>query len=216
MIYADLGSILNLIEIQKEAIKNGDNDNGEAYLDITERIAQDMQLTINGMIELIQVKSERFQLKTTNTNITQLVKHIVQNYRFDLEHKGIELHTSLPDHDIFVKLDDVKFRIIIQNLISNAIKFTHKGGKITVSLERHEENIEIKITDTGIGIPEDKQEQIFDEFTVMKRKGTKGEKSVGIGLSIVKKIIEVHNGTIDVVSNPGEGTTFIVKLPVTE
>lgn len=211
-----LGSILNLIEIQRDAIKNGDTDNGEVYLKITERIAQDMRLTINGMIELIQVKSERFQLKTMNTNITKLVKHIVRNYTFDIEHKGIELHTSLPDHDIFVKLDNIKFRLIIQNLMSNAIKFTHKGGKITVSLAQNEKNIEVKISDTGIGIPEDKQEQIFEEFTEMKRKGTKGEKSIGLGLSIVKKITEVHKGKIEVVSSPGKGTMFIVKLPIIE
>lgn len=211
-----LGSILNLFELQKEALSDKDIHNSGVYLDMSNKIADSMRLTINSMIEMIKLKSERFQLQASNTNVTELVQDIILIYKFDMTQKGIMLYNALPEHDIYVKLDKVKFQLIIQNLLSNAIKFTDEGGKITVSLTKNKNNIEVSISDTGIGIPEDKHEQIFDEFTEMKRKGTKGEKSTGLGLSIAKRIIDVHNGQIHVRSSPGKGTTFIVTIPIIE
>jgi signal transduction histidine kinase len=101
---------------------------------------------------------------------------------------------------------------LIDNLISNAIKYTSEGGKATVVVARNGEAIHVEVRDTGVGIPPDEVEKLFTRFF---RASTSGVASgTGLGLSIVKSIVEAHRGTIDVRSTLGEGTTFLVDLPL--
>jgi len=102
---------------------------------------------------------------------------------------------------------------VISNLISNAIKFSNKGGVINIGINELENDVEIFIKDHGIGIPEKMKPMIFNMFTEAKRSGTAGEKSFGLGLSICRQIVENHGGKIWFESKPGEGTTFFIKLP---
>jgi two-component system sensor histidine kinase VicK len=110
-------------------------------------------------------------------------------------------------------LDDNKFMQVINNLISNAIKFTPDGGEITVALEEKEESVLIKVADTGIGFLEKYHATLFEKFTQTRRTGIKGEPSVGLGMSIVKTIVEWHQGKIWFESQEDKGTTFYIELP---
>src|SRR5207253_7910739 len=109
--------------------------------------------------------------------------------------------------------DDTKFMQVINNLISNAIKFTPDGGEITVSLEEKEETVLITVADTGIGIPEKFHATLFDKFSAARRPGIKGEPSVGLGMSIIKMIVEWHQGHIWFDSQENKGTTFYIEIP---
>ena len=111
-------------------------------------------------------------------------------------------------------MDSARVERMINNLLSNAIKFSPAGEKITIELEHRGTMVLISVADKGIGIPAEVQSELFNTFSAARRKGTAGEKSFGLGLSISKQIIEAHRGKIWVESKPGNGSVFYVELPV--
>ena len=208
-----LGSIMNLLEIQQSAFDEENYGDTRAYNAVAQRIARDMNTMISSMVEMVQLRSNRFQLKASKTNLTALIRGISENYANDISNKGIKYKEELPDNDISLVIDPVKFRLVIQNLLSNAIKFTNKNGQITVAVKESDNEVTLKVSDDGIGVSKDQQEEIFEKFTKVRKLGTKGEKSVGLGLSITKKIVELHHGSVRVQSDICKGATFIVKIP---
>ncbi|HCJ58859.1 MAG TPA: PAS domain-containing sensor histidine kinase, partial [Clostridiaceae bacterium] len=115
-----------------------------------------------------------------------------------------------------IKCDPDQMERIMLNLISNAVKFTKPGGKISVKLTDKGSSIFISIKDTGIGIPEDKQGMIFERFRQVNKSLTRDHEGSGIGLSLVKSLVEIHGGTIYLISEPGRGSEFIIELPTNE
>ena len=111
-------------------------------------------------------------------------------------------------------IDETKFIQAINNLISNSIKFTPDGGTITLNLSVEENKLRIEVADTGIGIPEKFHEKLFDKFNLAGRTGLKGENSVGLGMSIIKTIVEWHEGKIWFKSEENKGTSFFIELNV--
>lgn len=103
---------------------------------------------------------------------------------------------------------------VVSNLMANAIKFSPEGAVIEVSLENRGQYARIAVRDHGIGIPEGMKDKLFDLFTEAKRPGTAGEQSFGMGLAISRQIVEAHDGRIWLESQPGQGTTFFVELPL--
>ncbi|MDO8519038.1 MAG: ATP-binding protein, partial [Deltaproteobacteria bacterium] len=110
-------------------------------------------------------------------------------------------------------VDPDRIRQVVINLVDNAMKFTRKGGKITLQLASGEGMAKISVTDTGIGIPRDEQERIFGIFTQAHVPGMWKTGGAGVGLAICKMIMDAHRGTINVTSEPGKGSVFTVELP---
>jgi signal transduction histidine kinase len=102
---------------------------------------------------------------------------------------------------------------VIQNLMDNALKFTPEGGNVTIALEEMDKSVEVKIADTGPGIPENEQSFIFERYRQSERVSNEKQHGAGLGLAIVKKILELHDATIRVNSRMNEGTTFFFQLP---
>jgi two-component system sensor histidine kinase VicK len=125
--------------------------------------------------------------------------------------KTFTLEASSPA--IFVSLDQDKFLQVVNNLVSNAIKFTPDEGHIRVCLEEKDQTVLLTVTDDGIGIPPAMQEGLFDKFTKARRPGIRGEESVGLGMSIIKTIVKWHGGNIWFKSQEHKGTTFYVEIP---
>lgn len=146
--------------------------------------------------------------------LNKLVHQILQILVFTAKEKNIIIEANIAKQKIILKADKDKIDRVISNLVTNAIKFSKLGSIVHVSLHANDEFAEIIVKDNGIGIPEYLQGKIFDLFTTAKRKGTAGEKSYGLGLAICKKIIDMHEGFIHVESKEGEGSSFIVKLPL--
>jgi two-component system, OmpR family, sensor histidine kinase VicK len=157
--------------------------------------------------------SANVDLIKTRIELVSRVKETMQEYWASplLTQKTFHFHTA--SDTIFVHLDDNKFMQAINNLVSNAIKFTPDGGKITLSLEEKEDTVLITIADNGIGIPEKYHATLFDKFTRARRPGIKGEPSVGLGMSIIKTIVEWHKGKIWFESQENQGTTFYIEIP---
>ena len=128
--------------------------------------------------------------------------------------KNIAIKMDIGEKIPKVNLDPSQFTRILENLLSNAIKYSHRGSTITVKIYQEESNLNISVIDKGQGIKEDEMHKLFKPFSQTSTKPTEGESSTGLGLSIVKKLVELHNGSIEVESKYKEGSRFTVKLPV--
>ena len=126
--------------------------------------------------------------------------------------KGIHLTFDPPPVPLYATVNRDKFVRVLENLLSNAVKFTDPGGQVNVSLRPEGQRVILQISDTGIGIPAGLQPSIFNMFTRAGRKGTQGETTTGLGLYIVKQIVEMHGGRIWVESQENVGTSFFIAL----
>lgn len=146
-------------------------------------------------------------------DIVEKLREIINQYKKSEESiaKTFNLHSQ--QENIYLKIDVFKIIQVIQNLISNAIKFTHDGGVINLYIEEKEEDVLFIVADNGIGIPAKFHENLFEKFTKARRKGLKGETSTGLGMSIIKTIVEWHEGRIWFESEENKGTTFYIELP---
>jgi len=169
---------------------------------------------INNLIDSTKLDSGYFELNMTSCNIVNVVEEITLSVAEYINNNDLELIFDTDIEERIVALDLDKIERIILNILSNAIKFTAPGGSIFVNIFDGEEYITISIEDTGIGIPEDKLNIIFDRFRQVDKSFTRNCEGSGIGLSLVKSLVEVHGGTISVESKYGFGTKFLINFPV--
>lgn len=178
-------------------------------------IEHSAESTIRLISDLMQTNinsADQYQFKPIELN--KLLRQSLQILVFTAKEKNIIIEANIAKQNILISADEDKIDRVISNLVTNAIKFSKTESIVHVILTQNEEFVELVVSDNGIGIPLNMQDKIFDLFTTAKRKGTAGEKSFGLGLAICKKIVEVHGGQISVESIEGEGSTFIVKLPL--
>lgn len=170
----------------------------------------------NAIIDDLLMSSEMEEnvssLSKQKTDIIQLLKSCLHNISGSALVKNIEIKDELLDISFPIKLNSLKFRRAILNILSNAIKFTPEGGNIRVSASIKAKKITIAIADSGIGIPKSLHPIIFEKFTKAKRQGTNNEKTTGLGMYISKQLIEQHNGKIWFESEINKGTTFFIRL----
>ncbi len=152
------------------------------------------------------------ELVKEETDINELLRNTTALLRFKAEEKQQQLQLYLLKENRKILVNKEKIGRVISNLLTNAIKFSLHGTEITIKATAAPDTILISVQDSGIGIPANLQSKVFDVFTEAKRKGTDGEKTFGLGLSICKQIVEAHNGKIWFDSEPGKGTTFYVEL----
>ena len=128
------------------------------------------------------------------------------------EKKHIQIRFHAPAEPVYAGIRAPKFTHVLRNLLTNAVKFTPAGGQVTITLQKEGGKIMLQVSDTGIGIPAHLQESIFQKFTKANRLGTEGESTTGLGLYIVKQIVEKHKGKIWVESKENAGSTFFIQL----
>lgn len=149
-------------------------------------------------------------------SINTFIENCAALLQANVVEKGLKLHIQKLSSDILVPMNVEKMNRVIFNLISNAIKFSHNRGDIELKVEKLENEILFAVTDEGIGIPAHMNNQIFDVVSDVKRTGTNGEQSFGLGLSICKQIVETHRGKLWFVSEEHKGTTFFVTIPLVQ
>lgn len=167
---------------------------------------------VNNLIDITKIDSNYFELNLQNYNIIKLVENITMSVTEYAQQKGLTIDFSKNINERIIACDPDQIERIILNLISNAIKFTPRGGKISVIANDCYDNIQIKVRDTGVGIPYDMQRTIFERFQRDSSFKRRCEGS-GIGLSIVQALVEKHGGTVTVQSEVGKGSEFTVNLP---
>jgi Signal transduction histidine kinase len=168
---------------------------------------------INNIIDITKIESGFFEIHFKNCNIVSIVEEITLSVAEYVEGKGVDLLFDTDVEEKFTACDPDKVERIILNLLSNAIKFTKPGGSISVNVFQRDEAVEIIVSDTGIGIPQNMQEIIFQRFRQVDTSLTKEQEGSGIGLSLVKSLVDMHGGNISVESEYGKGSKFTVRLP---
>jgi len=179
-----------------------------------ERISQNCDRLIrliNDLLSLTRIEAGKMDFRPSEVRISTIINDIVSEFMPVTRKKEIMLITDCPQ-EISIMADEDKLRQIIVNLVDNAIKFTGKQGKIAIRAYYCEDSIQISVKDTGIGIAPDRMDRVFDRYQQLQQTGN-GSVGIGIGLDIVKSLVEIHGGEITVKSSPGVGSCFIVSIP---
>lgn len=167
---------------------------------------------IDNLSTLSRFETDQVTLEITKVNLTKLIESAVDKIRSLAGRKDIDI-SFYCDETVVIDADDIQLSRMMINLMDNAIRYTYRKGKVTVTLANDGKFAKIKISDTGMGMPEEELPYIFDRFyQIVKTRGS-GD-NFGIGLSIVKAIVEAHKGNISVESKRGQGSTFTVSLPL--
>lgn len=210
----ELRSPLNAILGWAELALYSRNDSSKAYeaLEVIQRSAKTQAVLINDLLDLSRIVSGTLKLSVHTVNIGQLVYETCEIFHAALQAKDIRLTIAAGGELSNVLGDPVRLKQILTNLISNSLKFTPKGGSITVGGRRVESNFVLTVEDTGKGIAEQELPRIFERFYQPER--AHGKQGLGLGLAIVKNLVELHGGEISVSSEVGRGTRFEVSFPI--
>ena len=203
-----------------ELISGVSKENQQEYFELIKRNSEKLQELIDQLLELTQLENAAIPLKARKENLVNLLRGLVSSFDSMAKEKNINLLFKNSLEKILCWVDRDKMEKIINNLLSNAFKFTGIGGSIRVQLESQVNNDEkfaiVKISDTGIGIPKDKLDKIFDRFYQVDDSSRKNHSGSGIGLALVKELVDLHKWEIDVESEQGKGTTFYLQIPLSE
>ncbi len=183
------------------------------YLKIIKQNCFRLIRLIGNLIDLTKIDSGYLNVSLSNNDIVRITEDITLSVATFIEHKNIELIFDTDIEEKEIACDPENIERIILNLLSNAVKFTPQNGKIYVTIKDNLDTINIKVKDTGIGIPIDIQDKIFDRFIQADKSINRNREGSGIGLSLVKSLVELHNGTITLKSSPNEGTEFNISFP---
>ncbi len=200
----------------EKLLKTNTNDaNLQKHLELINTNANRLLRLINQLMDFRKIEKGRMKLKIGKYNLVEVTKKIAKSFNDKAEATSIHFEVIAPTDTIDVYIDLEKYDIILYNLIYNAFKFTNDFGTIKVEIQLIEtlgENkmVEISVVDNGKGIPKENIDQIFEEFYQIEQ----GHKGTGIGLTLTKKMVELHQGTLMVESLEGNGSRFIVRLPL--
>jgi PAS domain S-box-containing protein len=199
-------------------IMRGSNDPEDIAqgLDVIERNARAQSQIVEDLLDMSKIISGKVRLDVQRLDLSTIVRTAVETARPTADAKGLRLHSVIdPLIGVVVSGDANRLQQVLWNLISNAVKFTPRGGRIQVLLERVNSHLEISVIDSGEGIRPEFLPYVFDRFRQADASTTRRHGGLGLGLSIVKQLVELHGGSVRVKSaGPGHGTTFVVALPL--
>jgi signal transduction histidine kinase len=208
-------SAIQLLMIRCVDDNSGYNEKSAKLLNVIKQNGYRLIRLVNNLLDMSKFDSGFLKLNLCNKNIVCIVEDITLSVADYIKSKGVNIIFDTDVEERFMAVDCDKIERIILNLLSNAVKFTNSGDDILVIVKDEEESVKISVKDTGVGIPEDKLKIIFDRFGQVEKTLTRNKEGTGIGLSLVKTLVEIHGGSISVNSKLGEGSEFIVELPVT-
>jgi signal transduction histidine kinase len=169
---------------------------------------------INDILDLSKIEAGRMELDVTRFDIQNAMQNAMTLVQGRADRHGIKLETEISDAVSEYEGDERKFKQIVINLLSNAVKFTPEGGKVTLAADRVNGAYSICVIDTGIGIASEDQDKIFEEFRQVGTDYARKSEGTGLGLTLTRKLVELHGGRIRVESQPGRGSRFTFTLPI--
>ena len=183
------------------------------YIESIKQNSYRLSKIINNIVDLSKIEAGFLKLNLSNNNIVGVVEEIVGSVTNFTDSKGLNIIFDTDIEENIIACDTEKIERIVLNLISNAIKFSDEGNEIVVDVKNKKEYVEISVRDNGIGIEVNNLDMIFDRFKQVDKSLSRNTEGTGIGLSLVKSIVELHGGSISVESEFGKGSKFIVMLP---
>lgn len=207
-----LGILQNLTQSLERDLQEKNYAEIDHYAHLMQRVCQESLTLINDLLAEEHLRAPNVSVKKEWIDLVAKAREVVENYR--AAPTVPQTFAVQADQDqIFAEVDEVKFMQAMNNLLSNAIKFSPADGTITVTISEEKRGVQVAVADQGIGIPEKLYPYLFDKYTKASRAGLRGEKSHGIGLHIVRDLVEMQGGKIWFESQENNGTTFYLSLP---
>jgi signal transduction histidine kinase len=208
-----LTSIKALIERLKEG-KVKDSDKMNEYYSLISHDTEKLSRLVKNILDFSKIEEGKLKYELAEMDIGPLVKHHIEAFKQDDVHRDVQIHIQIAENIPFVLVDRDALGRAIDNLLNNAIKFSPENPEVSVNVRCEKNKLIISVQDRGIGIPEDEIDKIFDKFYQGKNAIDLTVKGTGLGLTLVKHIAEAHGGKVAVESEPGQGSTFLIVLPV--
>lgn len=205
--------VKQIVDYLREELPTVPGSRVHEMLHVLARTSEHSVRMIRDFINVEFLASANTDLKRDRVDIGAVLGAPLADFQQNKALLGQHFTCSLPDVPVYAELDVNKFTQVVTNLISNALKFTPDGGRVTVRVVPTPTSVRIQVEDEGIGIPLALQAHLFEPFTKARREGLRGEPTTGLGLTLCKTVVEWHKGTLTVVSTEGRGTTFTVELP---
>jgi CheY-like chemotaxis protein len=208
-----LAPMSNMIEVVKRA-----NDDGETLKrahDTIERQLDQLVRLVDDLLDLNRITHDRLELRCSDVELSSVIQQAVEVARPLIDAAGHNLTIDLPREPIYLHADRARLAQVFGNLLNNSSKYTRPNGTISLRAKRNGDEVEVTVRDNGAGIPTDKLNSIFDMFMQVDRTAERSQGGLGIGLTLVKRLAEMHGGSIEARSaGEGQGSEFFVRLPI--
>jgi PAS domain S-box-containing protein len=183
--------------------------------DVIDRQVEQMTRLVDDLLDVSRITRGKIDLRKERVELATVVNNAVEGSRPLIEKWGHELTVKLPSEPVYLDADLTRLAQVLLNLLNNAAKYTEQGGRIWLTAEKDGGQVVIRVKDTGIGIPQEMLPRIFEMFTQVDRSLERSQGGLGIGLTLVQSLVEMHGGTVKVHSDgPGKGSEFVVRLPL--
>jgi PAS domain S-box-containing protein len=208
-----LAPMSNMLEVVKHS--GDDREVLKRAHDTIERQLGQMVRLVDDLLDLNRITYDRLELRRSEVELSSVIQQAVEVARPLIDAAGHDLTVELPDEPIYLTADRARLAQVFGNLLNNSSKYTRSNGRISVSAKRVDDEVMVTVKDNGAGIPQDKLDSIFDMFMQVDLTAERSQGGLGIGLTLVKRLAEMHGGSIEARSaGEGQGSEFIVRLPV--
>ncbi|MBN2281116.1 MAG: HAMP domain-containing histidine kinase [Candidatus Marinimicrobia bacterium] len=207
-----LGNILNFVEFIEEDIDRLSEEQTR-FIDEIKMLSIFMLDMVNNLLDVSAIESGQVKLNLSQVNLVKVIENSIEINHLSAKKKKIVIHFNSETPVLMVTIDKMKIEQVLNNLISNALKFSNPGTNITLTLGDLGSSVKVEVKDEGLGIQTDELNLLFKAFQKTATHSTANEKSTGLGLFIIKKIIEAHNGQVAAESEYGKGSVFHFTLP---
>jgi signal transduction histidine kinase len=209
-----LNAVIGFSELLEQEIFGELNDKQTAYVGNVLVSGRHLLQLVNDILDISKVEAWRMDLAYELTPIGSIVDVVRGVILAVAAKKGINLEVVMPPNLPNVSIDPGRIKQVLYNLISNAIKFTPRGGVVRLSAQADEQHLVVRVSDTGVGIARDDLGRLFREFEQLPQPGGVRPEGTGLGLALTKRLVELHGGKVEVQSELGKGSTFSVHLPL--
>ena len=208
-----LAPVRNAVEVLR--MKGPDIPELHWARDIIDRQTQAMTRLIDDLMDISRINQGKIELKREQIQLAKIVQGAVETSRPLIEEMGHTLTVTLPPVRVIVDADLTRLAQVFLNLLNNAAKYTERGGRIDLRADLQGSDVVVSVADTGIGIPADKLPTLFEMFSQVEVALSRSQGGLGIGLCLVKRLVEMHSGSVEAKSGgPGQGSEFVVRLPI--
>ncbi len=210
---APLSIIKESINLVLEKVGSNMSKEQKELLIIAENNADRLARIVSNLLDISKIEAGKVELKKSFINFSSMIKDICARWKLEFSKKRQALRLSLPKKPVNVYIDPDRITEVMNNFISNAVKYTLPGGKIEVELKNRRNKIELSVSDTGVGIAEENLPKVFSKFQRFPRTSGENVQGTGLGMAIAKEIVEMHQGSIKVESKINKGSRFSFSLP---
>ncbi|MDG5789430.1 cell wall metabolism sensor histidine kinase WalK [Evansella sp. AB-P1] len=215
----ELRTPLTSMKSYLEALADGAIEDPEVaprFIKVTQTETERMIRLVNDLLQLSKMDSKDYHMNFASIHLPKFLDQVVERFEMSTKNESIDFEYKIPDKDIYVYGDRDKLTQLLDNIVSNAVKYSPEGGEITCSMKVEKERVIISIKDEGVGIPKENIPHVFDRFYRVDKARSRNLGGTGLGLAIAKEIVLAHGGSIWVSSDWGKGTTISFSLPYVE